>query len=143
MIPLFSTGEETAIIASIREAEAKTSGEIRVHIEKNCRGKVMDEAVRTFRKLGMHRTAARNGVLIFLAPERREFAIIGDSGIDSVVPPGFWDEERDLMLSHFREGRFAAGICAAVAAVGEKLKAHFPIATDDENELPDEISYGG
>ncbi len=142
MIRLFTTEQEAAVIAAIQEAEAKTSGEVRVHIEKNCRSDVMKEAVRTFRKLGMHRTAARNGVLIFLAPERREFAIIGDEGINAVVPPGFWNEERDLMGSFFREGLMAEGICAAVAGVGEKLKAHFPIADDDENELPDEISYG-
>ncbi len=141
MIPFFSKEQEMAVIEAIRAAERKTSGEIRVHIEKNCRGEVLDEAVRVFRKLGMHRTAARNGVLVFIAPERREFAIIGDEGINAVVPPGFWDEERDLMLAHFREGQFGEGVCAAIGKVGEKLKAHFPVAADDENELPDEISY--
>jgi len=142
MTPFFNTEEEAAIIAAIREAERKTSGELRVHIEKNCRGDLMKEALRTFRKLNMHRTAARNGVLIFIAPERKEFAIIGDEGINAVVPAGFWDEERDLMQGHFRQGQFATGICAAAAGVGEKLKAHFPLAADDENELSDDISYG-
>ncbi|MBX2929353.1 MAG: TPM domain-containing protein [Saprospiraceae bacterium] len=142
MIQFFNSEEEVAIVAAIRDAERKTSGEVRVHIEKNCRADVLDETVRVFRKLDMHRTAARNGVLLFIAPERREFAIIGDEGINAVVPAGFWDEERDLMLTHFRQGQFAAGICAAIAGVGEKLKEHFPVAGDDENELPDDISYG-
>lgn len=141
MIPFFSTEQETAVIEAIRAAERQTSGEIRVHIEKNCRGEVLDEAVRVFRKLSMHATAARNGVLIFIAPERREFAIIGDEGINNVVSEGFWNEERDLMLAHFREGQFGEGVCAAIEKVGEKLKAHFPVEADDENELPDEISY--
>lgn len=142
MIPFFNSEEEAAIVAAIQEAERKTSGEVRVHIEKKFRGEVLHEAARIFRKLDMHRTAARNGVLLFIAPERREFAIIGDEGINAVVPPGFWDEERDLMLTHFRQGQFGAGICAAIAGVGEKLKEHFPVAGDDENELPDDISYG-
>ncbi|HRJ15503.1 MAG TPA: TPM domain-containing protein, partial [Saprospiraceae bacterium] len=72
MTRLFSTEEEARIIDAIREAEQQTSGEVRVHVEKNLRGDAMKEAIRTFRKLGMHRTAQRNGVLIFLAPERRE-----------------------------------------------------------------------
>ena len=143
MEPLFSKAEETRIVDAIRKAESRTSGEIRVHIEHHCPADVLEEAKRVFQKLGMHRTEARNGVLILLAPERRGFAIVGDSGIDAVVPPGFWDAERDLMAGHFREGRFADGICAAVEAVGEKLKGHFPVAEEDSNELSDDISYGG
>lgn len=142
MTRLFSSEEEARIIDAIREAEQQTSGEVRVHVEKNLRGDAMKEAVRTFRKLGMHRTAQRNGVLIFLAPERRELAIIGDEGIDALVGSDFWNAERDLMLDHFRRGEMCAGVCAAIAGVGEKLKAHFPFAHDDSNELTDEISYG-
>lgn len=142
MIRLFSTEEESRIIEAIRDAEQQTSGEVRLHVEKNLRGDVLKEAILTFQKLGMHRTAQRNGVLIFMAPERREFAIIGDEGIDAVVGSGFWDAERDLMLQHFRNGEMCAGVCAAIACVGEKLKAHFPFAQDDTNELSDDISYG-
>lgn len=141
MIQLFSAEEEAAIVEAIRAAEAQTSGEVRVHIEKNCRGDILKAAMRTFRKLGMHRTADRNGVLIFIAPERRELAIVGDAGIHAVAPPGFWDAERDLMIEGFRQGQAAKGICAAIAAVGEKLKAHFPVQPNDNNELPNEISY--
>jgi uncharacterized membrane protein len=143
MEPIFSKAEEQQVVEAIRKAEAHTSGEIRVHIEHHCPNDVLMEAKRVFQKLGMHRTAARNGVLILLAPERRSFAIVGDTAIDAVVPPGFWDAERDLMTGYFREGRFADGICAAVDAVGEKLKGHFPVAADDTNELSDDISYGG
>ncbi len=141
MIRLFSADEEAAIVEAIRAAEAQTSGEVRVHIEKNCRGDILRAAMRTFRKLGMHRTADRNGVLIFIAPERRELAIVGDAGIHAVVPPGFWDAERDLMLQGFRQGQASQGICAAIAIIGEKLKAHFPVQPSDTNELPNEISY--
>jgi uncharacterized membrane protein len=143
MEPLFSKQEEQQLVEAIQKAEAHTSGEIRVHVEHHCPPDVLKEAKRVFQKLGMHRTAARNGVLILLAPERRGFAIVGDAGIDAVVPPGFWDAERDLMAGYFREGRFADGICAAVEAVGEKLKGHFPVSKEDTNELSDDISYGG
>ncbi|HQU60703.1 MAG: TPM domain-containing protein [Phaeodactylibacter sp.] len=141
MIKFFKPEEEERIIEAIRKAELNTSGEVRVHLEANCKGEIVREAVRTFRRLGMHKTKARNAVLIFLAPERREFAIIGDKGINEQLPENFWQEERDLMLEHFRQGAFAKGVCEAIGQVGEKLKVFFPYQQDDTNELPDDISY--
>jgi len=141
MLKFFKPEEEERIIAAIKAAERDTSGEIRVHLEANCKGAVMEEAQKVFRRLGMHKTEARNGVLIMLAPERKEFAILGDEGINKVVPENFWQEERDLMQEHFRHGAFADGICLAVGQVGEKLKAYFPYQQGDTNELPDDISY--
>jgi uncharacterized membrane protein len=89
----------------------------------------------------MDRTELRNGVLLFLAPEKKEFAILGDEGIDKKVPEHFWEEVRDLMQKHFREGDFAEGVCRGVALAGQKLKEFFPYQKDDKNELPDDISY--
>jgi uncharacterized membrane protein len=69
--------------------------------------------------------------------------LVGDKGINEVVPENFWEEERDLMQMHFRGGQFAEGIVLALQQIGRKLKQFFPIQDDDENELSDEISYGG
>ncbi|MEM1215924.1 MAG: TPM domain-containing protein [Bacteroidota bacterium] len=143
MIQFFRPEEEKLIIAAIRKAESQTSGEIRVHIEQKPRGAILREAKRIFQKLGMDDTKDRNGVLVVLAPEWKEFAIIGDEGIDAVVPDDFWDSERDLLQTYFRKGEFCAGLVAAIDVIGEKLKAHFPVQDDDENELSDDISYGG
>jgi len=141
MLQFFNKEEEERIIEAIRAAEQNTSGEIRVHLEKDAKGDVVKEARRMFTKLKMHKTQARNGVLIFLVLDRKEFAIIGDKGINDIVGENFWQEERDVIQTHFRQGAFAEGICKAIEQVGEKLKAHFPYQSDDENELPDEISY--
>ena len=141
MIKFFKPEEEESIIGAIQTAEKNTSGEIRVHLEDNSKDDILDEAVRTFARLKMHETKARNGVLIFLAPERKRFAIIGDEGINRVVPENFWEEEKHVMAQHFRVGEFAQGICKAIEQVGEKLKEHFPYQDDDVNELPDDISY--
>lgn len=142
MIKFFKPEEEERIINAIREAERNTSGEIRVHLEENCKRNTLAEAYRVFRKLKMHKTEARNGVLIFLAPEKRSLAIVGDKGINEAVPENFWEEEKDLMLQYFRKGEFCEGICQAILQVGEKLKTFFPYQTNDVNELPDDISYG-
>jgi len=141
MLKFFTKEDEERIIQAIQAAERNTSGEIRVHLEKKLGSDVLKEAQQTFAKLGMHKTEARNGVLIFLAPEHRQFAILGDEGINKIVGDNFWQEERDLLQQHFRQGAYADGICLAIAQVGEKLKAHFPYQQDDTNELSDEISY--
>lgn len=141
MLDFFNKEEEEKIIEAIQLAERNTSGEIRVHIEAKCRGKVIRAAQRTFKQLGMHKTAARNGVLIFLAPERKEFAIVGDEGIDKVTPDNFWQEVKDVIQQHFRANEFTKGVTEGILKVGDKLKAHFPYQQDDINELPDDISY--
>lgn len=143
MIKFFSKKEEQRIIAAIREAESQTSGEIRVHLEREIIGDVQGVGFRIFHELEMDKTADRNGVLIFLVPDIRRFAIIGDEGINRVVPPHFWEDVRDLMQRHFRQGDFVTGVCEGIKLAGQKLKDHFPHAGDDDvNELPDEISYG-
>ena len=141
MVKFFNTEEEQRIIAAIRQAELATSGEVRVHVEVGAKKPALEVAQRIFGQLKMHETADRNGVLILLAVDRREFAILGDQGINGVVPKDFWDTERDLLGHHFRRGEFATGIEKAIEQIGRKLKQYFPYQTDDVNELPDEISY--
>ncbi|MGE5599315.1 MAG: TPM domain-containing protein [Bacteroidota bacterium] len=138
----FSRWEKRRITDAIAAAEGRTSGEIRVHVESACGGDPVRRAQQVFAALGMDRTAARNGVLIYLAVEERRFAIIGDEGIDRVVPPGFWQETKDAMADHFRAGRFAEGVVHGVSSAGEHLARYFPREADDANELTDEISEG-
>ncbi|HBB93428.1 MAG: hypothetical protein A2X22_09005 [Bacteroidetes bacterium GWF2_49_14] len=138
----FSAAERLAITNAIAEAEKNTSGEIRVHVEDTFRGEVLDQASFIFKKLKMHETGQRNGVLIYLALKNRQFAIIGDAGINLKVPEGFWDQIKEKMAGEFREGRFADGLVAGITLSGEKLKEHFPYQSNDENELTNEISFG-
>ncbi|MCJ7821355.1 MAG: TPM domain-containing protein [Bacteroidales bacterium] len=137
----FTPAQQESIVRAITEAEHTTSGEIHVHIETSCKGDVLDETAWLFQKLGMHKTADRNGVLIYLAVKERKFAIIGDIGINSVVPPGFWDSIRDHMTARFSEGLFTEGLTEGILMAGEKLREHFPYLKDDVNELTDTISF--
>jgi len=133
---------ETLITKAIEKAEHQTSGEIRVHVESKCKGEVLDRAAWLFKKLKMHETKDRNGVLIYLSINDRKFAIIGDAGINKVVPAEFWDENKEMMISHFKKGEFAIGLINGIEKAGEQLKQFFPYQEDDVNELSDEISYG-
>jgi uncharacterized membrane protein len=138
----FTNEQREDIRQAILNAELDTSGEIRVHIETNCKGEVMDRAAYLFKKLNMHDTELRNGVLFYLALNNRKFAVLGDIGINGIVPENFWDDIKITLLNHFRENRFTEGLIEAIGQVGEKLKEHFPYHTSDVNELPDDISFG-
>lgn len=137
----FNKEQQAQILAAVKEAELSTSGEIRIHIETNCPEDVLDRAAWLFGKLGMNKTAERNGVLFYLAVRDKKFAVIGDAGINSKVPEGFWNDTKELLAANFIKGKFTEGLSEAVILAGKQLKAHFPHKNDDVNELPDEISF--
>ena len=132
----FTQQQKDAMVAAIKQAEKDTSGEIRVHIENRSKIDVLDRAADVFAHLNMHKTAQRNGVLIYVALLDHKSAILGDAGINAKVPADFWDSIMKNMVAKFKEG-----ICEAVITAGEQLKVYFPYQTDDVNELPDEISF--
>jgi uncharacterized membrane protein len=138
----FSKDDQNKIVEAIKEAEHKTSGEIRVHIDSKCKGEVLDAAAKVFATLNMHKTHLRNGVLIYLAVEDRKFAIIGDVGINQKVPANFWDKIKNEMQEHFKNSEFTKGLIHGISMSGTQLKQHFPHEKDDKNELPDEVSFG-
>jgi uncharacterized membrane protein len=138
----FTEQDQEAIKNAIVQAEKGTSGEIRVHIEDTFSGDVLDQAAYIFKKLKMHETEQRNGVLFYLAIRNRKFAIIGDAGINAKVPEGFWDLIKETMAANFSQNRFAEGLTEGIKLAGEKLIEHFPYLQNDTNELSDEISFG-
>ncbi|MCZ4225603.1 TPM domain-containing protein [Pedobacter rhodius] len=138
---LFSDIEQDKIAQAIANAEQATSGEIRIAIDKHCEGDAFEKATEYFAKLDMDKTVQRNGVLIYLAHADHKFAIIGDSGINKVVPDNFWETTKIAMTAHFAKGNLADGIIAGVALAGEKLALYFPYQTGDINELPNDIIY--
>jgi uncharacterized membrane protein len=138
----FTTAQKKFIVNAIKQAELNTSGEIRVHVENKCKINVLDRAADVFAMLKMHKTAQRNGVLFYLATGDKQFAILGDAGINAKVPNNFWESIKEEMQQHFKKGDFTKGLVVGIEMAGEKLKQFFPYQTDDVNELPDDISYG-
>ncbi len=135
-----SAAHEQEIVSAILKAEQNTSGEIRVHIESTSPRDHFKRAEQLFHQLKMDNTRERNGVLLYVAVKDHKFVIMGDKGIDQVVPDGFWNSTRDIMQRHFKEGRFKEGIVEGITKAGRELKVHFPWKSDDTNELSDEIS---
>tara|TARA_R110002051_G_scaffold10175_3_gene38725 strand:+ start:177567 stop:178007 length:441 start_codon:yes stop_codon:yes gene_type:complete len=132
--------EEQAVIQAIRDAEATTSGEIRVHLEKHSDLPALDRAKELFHLLKMDNTKEENGVLIYVGVDDHQLAIIGDRGLNSQVPKDFWETTKDKIIAQFRKGRFQAGLVDGVQCAGEKLAQFFPWKHGNTNELSDEIS---
>jgi uncharacterized membrane protein len=139
----FTEEEQSRIVSAIKEAERKTSGEIKVHIASSSAWEdVVTQAAKVFDELNMEKTQDRNGVLIYIAKNDRQFAIWADKGINKVVPEGYWESTIDLMRSYMKAGQHAEGVIKGINMIGVKLKTFFPYQRNDVNELPDEISFG-
>lgn len=137
----FSDTDRQKIVQAIADAESMTSGEIRLHIEATCKkDNVLERSTDVFRHLGMDKTKHQNGVLIYLAYQDRKFAIIGDKGINEVVPANFWDGIKEVMREHFQQNNFLEGVLFAITESGLHLKQYFPFQSNDKNELSNEVS---
>ena len=137
---MLTASEKEEIQESIRLAELKTSGEIRVHIDKKCDSDSFEKAITIFNKLKMYQTRDRNGVLIYISFSDRKLAIIGDEGINNVVPTDFWESTKNELIFRFKRNEFAQGIIDAVTEAGKQLQQYFPVKLDDKNELSNEIT---
>jgi uncharacterized membrane protein len=132
------------ITAAIREAESRSHGEIRVHVESQPVEDAQKAAATKFESLGMAATEARNGVLIYVAPVSQTFAVIGDQAIHERCGQSFWADVAAAMEEDFRAGRFTDGLVKGIARTGDALAVHFPRtgAAADKNELADDVSEG-
>ncbi|HTY79294.1 MAG TPA: TPM domain-containing protein [Candidatus Bathyarchaeia archaeon] len=137
----FLSDDDLASIArAVRQAEARTSAELRVHLDHTCESEALSRAIKVFERLGMHKTAARSGVLIYISVADHKLAVIGDKGIHERVGDAYWRELVDAVRARMRAQRSREGLEHAIAEVGRALGHHFPRRPDDKNELPDEVS---
>jgi uncharacterized membrane protein len=137
----FTPEGKRTIEEAIKKAEQGTSGEIRVHVETEFKGNILDRAAAVFEMINMHKTKLRNGVLIYLGIKNRQFAIIGDAGINKIVPADFWECVKTVMEGHFKNSEFDTGLAKGVEIAGQQLKKHFPFESGDINELSNDISF--
>jgi len=140
--PFFTEEEQRAIQQAIADAESNTSGEIRVHVESYCKGDPMKRAFALFYSLGMDKTRHHNGVLFYIALKSHKLAIIGDEAIHKHVSQLFWDQLKEHLVQSFAQKRYVEALIDVILKTGVELKKKFPHDKSDQNELPDEISFG-
>jgi uncharacterized membrane protein len=135
--------EHDAIVQAIRDAESKTSGEIRVFIQ---RGKVKGDpfvaAQKRFHRLGLHKNAHHNDVLIWVAPRAHKFAVVGDEAIHQKCGDQLWQRLIEKMRDHFRNEKFSHALVDAIHEIGGALSAHFPRGSTFSGRAPDEVIEG-
>lgn len=129
---------DEAVLTAIRDAESRSSGEIRVFITNRSVTDAVRGAWEAFARQKMHQTARRNAALIFIAPNARKFAIIGDEALHQHCTPGFWDHLATELSTGFRAGDYTGALIRIITEIGSVLEKHFP-PQDGTNELPDEI----
>src|SRR5436189_6370586 len=132
--------EHDRIVEAIKKAEAKTSGQIRVFLQRGLfEEDALERAQKKFLQLGMQKTQERNGVLIFVAPRVQKFAVIGDEGVHQKCGEQFWADLVARMREHFLREDFTEALVEAIKGTGELLARYFPRTGASTNELPDEI----
>ena len=124
-----------AITRAIHAAEAGTTAEIRVHIERRVPRRLfrrtpdaLTRARHVFTRLGMHRAPERHGVLLYLAIDDRKLAVVGDEGIHGRVGDSHWQGVRDRMVQNLRAGTPRDAILGAIQEFGRALAEHYPRA---------------
>lgn len=146
---LFTDADLDAIAAAVTAAEAQTSAELRVHLERRVPAgpggepdDVLARARAVFLTLGMDRTEERSAVLIYVAIDDHRLAVVGDEGVHARVAAAFWDQVRDTMVDRLRSGAAREAVLAGVAEVGTALARFFPRRPGDVDELSDRVSLG-
>ena len=137
---LLTQKQQQRLVDAIKIAETNTSGEVRVHIQKSCTEDLFMLAQKKFVQLEMTKTQLRNGVLFFMAIKDKKFAVLGDKGINELVPDDFWQSTVDVMTESFKQQDLVGGLEKGILKAGEVLQSFFPYQSDDINELSDEIS---
>jgi uncharacterized membrane protein len=143
--PQLPADVQEAVVAAIREAEARTTGEIRVYVEKRCEYmNALDRAVEIFGQLNMQQTEQRNAILIYLAMADRQFALFGDEAIyRQAGGAAFWQDAAAQLQQRLRAGDPAGGLVSCIQRLGDSLATAFPpVPGIEKNELPDEIVFG-
>ncbi len=143
--PLLTADEQQMVVACISEAESNTTGELRVFVESKCSYvDAIDRAWELFHKLAMDVTEKRNAVLVYLAIDDHQYAIVGDKEIyEKAGGALFWERAAAKLRQHLKQGKIAIGLANCVKELGTAMATHFPYDPSiTKNELPDEIVFG-
>jgi putative membrane protein len=100
----------------------------------------VNEAARAaFTALRVYRTDEGTGILIYASLFERMVVVMGEEGIAAKLEPEIWEKIRDTLIVAIRSGRPTDGFVSSIELCAEHLAVHFPIRSDDINELSDEL----
>ena len=139
MKPILTDEEELLLVAAIREQEQRTSAEIRVCLTYKLLWRPERYAWKVFERACMQATRQRNGVIIVMMPRMKKVIVLGDTGVNALVPPDFWKETVDAMIHELHQSDALTALREGLQRLGDTLARHWPRTPGDVNELPDEL----
>ena len=92
-----------------------------------------------FYELEMSQTQDRTGILLLVSLMEHRAVVLADHSIAEKLDAKVWQEVVDLMIQGVKRSDLAAGMTQAIQRCGELLSPHFPVASDDINELRDHL----
>jgi uncharacterized membrane protein len=137
----FSLGDTQEILGAIAGAETRTSGQIRVRVEKRAGKDPLAKARDAFAGAGLRTPEQKNNVMFYISVEDKKFAVLGDDGINAKVSADFWENIKEAVLVKFRQKQYAIGLAGGITLAGEKLAEYFPQEKEGANVLLDGILY--
>ena len=139
MKPILTDEEELLLVAAIREQEQRTSAEIRVCLTYKLLWRPERYAWKVFERACMQATRQRNGVIIVIMPRMKKVIVLGDTGVNALVPPDFWKETVEAMIHELHQSDALTALREGLQRLGDTLARHWPRTPGDVNELPDEL----
>ena len=136
-----STGELKRLELKIAAAEMLTSAEFKIIIARHSWFGMKNKAIRLFKKYRLHEAEKHNAVLILIVEKDQQLLIYADEGIHSKVGTAQWEAVRDVMLDHFKQGKYAEGLSTGILLLADCLAEHFPATRDQYNRLSNEIIF--
>ena len=129
---------QALIVKAIRQAEKRTSGEVRVFVESKCSWvDAIDRAAEIFFTLEMEKTEQRNAVLIYVAIKDHQLAVFGDEGIHQKVGSDYWNKVvSEMLLAVSIKNNYAKGIAECAIKSGMRSLLIFLL-----KEIPIRMNY--
>jgi uncharacterized membrane protein len=139
----FTEEDLSKIQSALERLEKNTQGEVVIsfHRKRSFTERLYDFhelAMKDFRRLNVHKTKLRTGILLFIIFEDKYYDIIADEGIYRKISDEVWNEIEENLCRHFREGKYAEGVLFVIESMYGVLRKQFPaLNTDDEigNEI--------
>lgn len=133
-----------AIEQAVRTSELSHGGEVRFVVEGALDGMPLwrgqsarERAIDLFSHLRVWDTEHNNGVMIYVLLADRQVEIVADRGIHACCGADAWSVVCRGMEEHFAKGDFGGGAVLGIQAVTRLLACHYPVLSDNRNELPD------
>ncbi len=103
------------------------------------RRRAAEAAREQFYTRGMHRTAGRTGVLIYIAEAERYAEILVDDRVATAVDSAVWRNQVEMLTAALRRQEPGDGLAAVIRSTGEILARALPAQSGSRDELPNRI----